>query len=329
MKVLLTGATGYLGAHIQSVLDERGIEFSAVSRAPQDDGRFVMADLLNEEGLAESMKGFTCLIHAAGMVSHAPEDADHVWRIHVEGTRNVLKAAKEAGINRVVYLSTSGTIAVSDDPKCFSTEEDETPFSLIKDWPYYRSKLYAEQLALEASCPEMSVLSLNPTLLLGPGDRSDGESTKSIRMFLDDQLPMAPSGGLSFADVRDVAETVVDALESGAAGERYLLASSNMPFLEFYQKIARIADKPLPMGSVPKRAHKVLKLFPGWKEIGRTVGLELKREDLILASHYWYADSSKAEDQLGWAPRDPLATLEDTVHDIVEKQNSFMPWPDA
>ena len=329
MNVLLTGATGYLGTHVQRVLEEQGIDYAAMSRVPQSEGRYVMADILQPEGLQEAMEGFDCVIHAAGMVSHDPVEADQVWRIHVEGTRNILKAAREAGVKRVVYLSTSGTVAVSEDPKFFASEDAPTPFSLIKEWPYYRSKLYAEQLALDASTEDFEVVSLNPTLLLGPGDRSDGESTKSVRMFLDDQLPVSPSGGLSFADVRDVATTVVDALRNGSGGERYLLTSSNMSFLEFYQKIARIADKPLPMGSVPKKAHKLLGLFPKWKDIGGSVGIDLKREDLILASHYWYTDASKAIDELGWAPRDPLETLEDTVSDIVEKQNSFMPWPEA
>ena len=230
MKVLLTGATGYLGRQICDALREKGVDFTAVSRSPQKEAEFTQANILNPEGLTELCAGHDVLIHSAGLVSHTEEDSQRVWQIHVEGTQNILKAAKEAGIRRVIYLSTSGTIAVHTKDEPVATEDSPSPFPLIKEWPYYRSKLFAEQIALDCNAPDFEVICLNPSLLLGPGDTAEGVSTKPVRMFLDDELPVAPSGGIAFVDVRDVAEMVVNCIQKGTPGARYLLNGANMSF---------------------------------------------------------------------------------------------------
>lgn len=326
MKVLLTGATGYLGRQICDALREKGVDFTAVSRSPQKEAEFTQANILNPEGLTELCAGHDVLIHSAGLVSHTEEDSQRVWQIHVEGTQNILKAAKEAGIRRVIYLSTSGTIAVHTKDEPVATEDSPSPFPLIKEWPYYRSKLFAEQIALDCNAPDFEVICLNPSLLLGPGDTAEGVSTKPVRMFLDDELPVAPSGGIAFVDVRDVAEMVVSCIQKGTPGARYLLNGANMSFLNFYQKIARISDKNPPLLQMPKITRKALGWIPNWKKIGENVGLTLERHDVLLASHFWYVDDSKARKELDWEPRDPLQTLEDTIKEIKDREDTFSPW---
>ena len=95
-----------------------------------------------------------------GLVSHDPEDSDLLWKLHVNGTRNVLESAQRTGISRVIYLSTSGTVAVSKDDQEI-TEQGESPLPIIKEWPYYRSK-FAEDMAFQSA--DMEILSLNPSL---------------------------------------------------------------------------------------------------------------------------------------------------------------------
>ena len=323
-KIFVTGASGFLGQHLLQTLRNRGFEYTALSRTSHDEG-FVCGDILDKESLVSVMKGHKILIHAAGLVSHDPKDSDLLWKLHVDGTKNVFEVAKELGISKVIYLSTSGTVAVSKEEEEIS-ENGVSPLPLIKEWPYYRSKLFAEDIAMSYQSTDMDVISLNPSLLLGPGDRYDGESTKSVRLLLDKQMPMAPSGGLAFVDVRDVVEAILLSLHHGRGGQRYLLNGCNTLFSEYYKRLARIADVPAPLMTMPKQTKGVLGLFPKWKDVGNMLGLDITRYDLLLASHFWYCDCSKARTELHWVPRDPLTTLSDTVHDIQKTQDQYNPW---
>ena len=323
MRIAITGSTGFLGRHVVERLSGNH-ELVCISRSGHapDGCTPKKIDIVNGRGLKAAFSKVDVVVHAAGIVSHELARAEETWAVHVVGTEKVLEAAKSAKVRRVVYLSTSGTLAVSDDPNVVATEAGPVPESIISRWPYYRSKLYAEQVAMSYSTPE--VVCLNPSLLLGPGDTIGGVSTHSVRVFLDHGIPFAPSGGISFVDVRDVASAVERALTHGEAGSRYLLAGANMRFVEFYAKLARITGRSEPLLSMPTVTGKALQWFPQWgKESGISMGIgpSISREDLELASHYWYADSAKATAELNWMPRDPMATLEDTAFDILDRQN--------
>lgn len=329
MNILVTGATGFLGRHLVPRLAEGGHTVRALSRNPHADivgATVVQGDILDPDTLPGVLDGIDLLIHAAGLVSYDPDDARAMWRVHVEGTDNLLAAAKEAGVRRVVYVSTSGTVAISDDMDHVGTEDDPEPLHLIKGWPYYRSKLFAEQRALAHSGPGFPVISLNPSLLLGPGDEADGPSTASVRRFLDDEVPASPPGIISFVDVRDVAEAIVQAIAKGRGGRRYLLAGANLPFKEYYGRLARITDKSPPMAAMPKVTRKLVGWIPGIEKLSALVGAELTQEELDIACHNWSASSDRARDELGWTPRDPLRTLEDTVFDLKAREGELAPW---
>ena len=246
-KILVIGASGYLGQALLTELANRNIEHVGTSRRPLEGSGMIYCDVLDKESIVQAIKttGATHIIHSAGMVSHRPEDAERVWKIHVTGTENVCSVCLDASVERVVYLSTSGTIAVSDDPDNIPDETAESPFSTITQWGYYRSKYFAEQTALEYAQKGLPLICLNPSLLLGSG--KGGESTKSVELFLDDKIPLAPCGGVAFVDVEDVATTTVNALQMGRTGERYLLNGANLTFADYYARIARLADKPAPI----------------------------------------------------------------------------------
>ena len=322
MRIALTGATGYLGRHIvaQLVNNHDLVCISRGGRAPTG-CTAKKIDVVKGRGLKAAFAKADVVVHAAGRVSHAPEQAQEILDVHLNGTRNVLEAAASARVARVILLSTSGTIAVSTKPDAMATESDPVPDALISSWPYYRSKLYAEQLAM--GFEGLDVLSLNPSLLLGPGDELGGASTHAVSVFLDQGIPIAPPGGISFVDVRDVAVMVEAALTQGRPGERYLLASGNMRFVDFYARLARITGRDAPVMAMPQMTRRVLEWFPAWgtgRGIGMGVGPVISRADLELSSHYWYASAAKAEIELGFSPRDPLTTLEDTVSDILTRQ---------
>src|SRR5215472_3925590 len=229
---LVTGATGFLGGHLVRRLLEKGERVAALCRSSEpelaDLGVEVRrGDVLDAASLERAFEGCTAAYHCAGRVSRRPEDTEELQRVHVQGTRNVLAAARRVGVGRVVVASTSGTVAVSEDPQRVATEDDETPLVLVSRWPYYRAKLYAERAALDANCDELEVLSVNPTLLLGPGDERFS-STEDVRLFLCGRIPAVPPGGLSFVDVRDAAEALRLAMARGRPGARYLVGACNL-----------------------------------------------------------------------------------------------------
>ena len=330
MNILFTGASGFLGRHTVPALLAAGHTVRALSRRPEgvtlDGAEVVAGDVLDPGTLAPALEGVDAVIHAAGLVSHSIDDADAMLRLHLTGTENVLDAAKAAGVRRVVYLSTSGTVAVTDDMDAVLDERAPSPLRLVKAWPYYRSKLFAEQAALARDAKGFAVVSLNPSLLLGPGDDAEGQSTAPIRRFLDGEVPASPPGTLSFVDVRDVAAAIVSALTAGRGGRRYLLGGANMPFRELYARLARIADKPVPLANMPALTRRLLPWMPGFDQLSRLAGAELSKEELELACHNWSLDSQRAQDELGWTARDPLRTLEDTVDDIQAREGAFAPW---
>jgi dihydroflavonol-4-reductase len=326
-RYLVTGATGFLGRHLVAQLLEAGHDVVALVRTPGGslDARIqqVAGDVLDRASIDRAAAGCAGVFHCAGKVSRKPEDAEELQLIHVTGTRNVLDACIAAGVRRAVVASTSGVVAVSDDPGKISTEDDETPIGLVSRWPYYRSKLFAEQTAFErsgASLPDGSlfeVVCVNPTLLLGPGD-VNGSSTDDVRLFLERRIPAIPPGGLSYVDVRDAAEGMRLAMDRGAPGKRYLLGACNLTMREFFARLERVSGVRGPLIPMP-RATEIAKTGAEILErLGARLGLSLPVDpvSLDMAHHTWYLDASRAERELGWTPRDPTETLADTVADL-------------
>jgi len=319
VRVFLTGGSGYLGRRIVErlgpqhelvalCLDEG--EVSALQGYPV--AETLQGNVLDPESLQPLVAGCDAGIHAAGGVNHDPAEARFTWEVHVRGTEHVLDAAAQAGVRRVVHVSSSGTIAISEDADHIANEGAARPHGLAKDLPYYRAKLYAEDAALERNAEGFEVVIVNPALLLGPGDTL-GVSTRPVWTFLEYGLPAVPPGGLSFVDVRDAAEGIALALERGEAGRRYLLGGANMTFEAFYQRLARIADQAEPALRMPRFTRRMLGWFPDVGREGFPLAAHVDRFDIDLACLYWYVDSRRARAELGWSSRDPLQTLEDTV----------------
>jgi dihydroflavonol-4-reductase len=319
-RYLVTGATGFLGRHLTDVLLSGGHEVVALCRRPLDlapNGVTVqIGDVLDANSVREAAAGCDGLFHCAGRVSRRPEDAEALFRVHVEGTKITLDAAQAAGVPRAVVASTSGTIAVSREPKALD-EAAPSPQALVARWPYYRSKLYAERAALDRNRAGFAVVSVNPSLLLGPGDET-GSSTGDVLKFLEQRVPVIPAGGLSFVDARDAAAAMMSAMERGRAGARYLLGAINLTFEAFFARLERISGVKGPA----LRAPKSLLLAQAGAEIFARLSKRIRVENPIdrvsaeMSQHYWYVDAKKATAELGFSPRDPSDTLHDTIEDL-------------
>jgi dihydroflavonol-4-reductase len=319
-KYLVTGATGFLGAHLVRALAAHGHEVVAFSR---EGG----GDVLDPQSVRASAAGCHGAFHCAGKVSRKLADAEELYRLHVEGTKNVLDACARENVPRVVVASTSGTVAVSETPGRVATEQDPAPIGLLSRWPYYRAKLFGERAALERSRPGFDVVSVNPSLLLGPGDVR-GSSTGDVRLFLEGAIPLVSAGGLSFVDVRDAAEAMRLAMELGRAGERYLVGACNWTVRDFFARLARVSGVAAPIVPMP-RSREVARVGAKWmQELGSRLGMGTSIDPVSaeMAQCFWYLDAGKAQRELGWSARDPNETLYETVEDLRARG---VVWPTA
>jgi len=320
-EILVTGASGFLGHHVVDALLAAGYRVRALNRSTDRrlEGHgveLVRGSILDGATVESAVKGCAAVIHVAGKVSRDRRDAAELRELHVVGTRRVLEAVQRAGVTRVVYVSSSGTIACSRDAQHIATEDDPYPLEVTRTWPYYATKIEAEREALTLSRQlGLELVCLNPSLLLGPGD-ARLSSTDDVLKLLRRQLPALPSGGTNFVDVRDVAATTAAALDRGRAGERYLLGALNCSLRQFFTRVAELGHVTaprLPLPDTPTRwmAYALQPLFRMLKKDN-----PLDPVSIEMSQVYWYFDSAKARRELGFVPRHPDDTLRDTIADL-------------
>ena len=327
MKTLVTGGTGFLGSHLVSGLARssrgaaRDVRVLVQSTPPawlRDLGvEICPGSVMKADDVARALDGVERVYHLAGMVSHKPTDGHRMYAVHVDGTRLLCEAAVKSGTKRIVMSSTSGTIAASTRADEMPDEDSAAPLELIARWPYYTSKLYQEEAARRVCGDRVELVTVNPSLLLGPGD-DRLSSTRPVLQFLSREILMIPPGGLNFVDARDVAALLPVVMDRGTSGERYLVGGYNWTFEEFFGRLERLTKVSAPKlksrGPLPLLATRAqAALYRHW---GRRVPVE--PQSVEMAEHFWYFDSGKAARELGFEPRDATDTLFDTVKYIRE-----------
>jgi dihydroflavonol-4-reductase len=323
---LVTGGTGFLGTHLLQLLAGEGeaakrVRVLAHSATPAWlralGVEIVDGSVTSPEEVKRALDGVTEVYHLAGLVSHLPADAHKMYAVHVDGTRVLCEAAARAGVRRIVMASTSGTIAVSRRADDLGDEEAPTPIDLVARWPYYASKYYQEETARRACGDKVELVTLNPSLLLGPGD-DRLSSTRPVLQFLARDIALMPAGGLNVVDARDVAALMPVAMARGTAGARYLVGAVNWTFAELFGRLERLTKISAPRlkltGDLPFLASRAQAAL--YRKLGRKVPVE--PQSVEMAQYFWYFDSGKAARELGFQPRDPADTLRDTVNYIRE-----------
>lgn len=321
-SIFVTGSTGFLGKHLVEQLKRQEptarIRLLARGPTPWDHDaqvEVVRGDITSRPDVLRAAEGAAESYHLAGVVSRRPQDAELLYRTHIEGTRNVCEAALEHGTRKVVVVSSSGTIAVSREP-AIHNENSGYKNEVVAEWPYYLSKIFAEKLALGYFArAKLPVVVASPSLLLGPGDERLS-STGDVALFLQGQIMAVPLGGLNLVDARDVAGGLIELMRAGRPGERYLLGGPNWTFREMLDRLATVsqarAPKLQPSLTVSRWSAEILRrLYP-------LASREFKLDDasIKMSACFWYCDSSKARTELGFNPRDPVETLKDTVDDL-------------
>jgi len=321
MKILVTGATGFLGTQLTPRLAAAGNHVRAIARTRPSGFptavEFIQGDLTQPDSVRRAVQGVQVIYHLAGLVSFNPKDGRKMYELHVDSTQQLLKAANEAGTERIILASSSGTIAVSKDER-IGTEADDYPIEVVGRWPYYLSKIYQEKLALQfCRAHSIPLVVLNPGLFLGPGD-DRLSSTWIVSKFLNQDIPAMPSGGLAFVDVRDAADAFVQALRRGEPYGRHLMGV-NMSFKEFFGRLERMTGVAAPKLRLPHKLNVLgTRLLERWAEL-RGTEASIDHHSVEIGEHFFYLDSSKAERELRFKARDPHETLYDTVQDIRSK----------
>lgn len=317
-QILITGGTGFLGTHVVRQFLDAGethlkVLASSVPDWMKDAGvKAVEGSVTDRDDLTKACKNVSSVLHLAGKVSRSNADAVAMNKVHLEGTRMLCDAAKEAGVTAMILASSSGTIAVSETDEV-ADENWPQPVDTITQWAYYASKYYQERAAVQNFSGDGRRLTiLNPSLLLGPGD-DRLSSTKIILDFLGRKIPYTPGGGLNFVDARDAASAFVAALDRGRDGEKYLLGGENMTFQHFFGRLERLSGVAAPAVRLPKSlavagSSLISSVFKNW---GKASPIEVS--EVEQAEYFWYFDSQKATDELGFEPRDPQITLQETI----------------
>lgn len=254
MRALVTGAAGFIGAHVVHALVAAGAEVRAFDRdAPADlpaGAEPVVGDLLDVDAVRAAMDGCDAVFHLAAVYSFARADAELMHAVNVEGSRILLDAAARGTVRpRVVYTSSCATCGpVRGRP---ATEEDAPPAYEL-GVPYKRTKIEGERLALAAAGEGHDVVVVNPTTPIGAGDRRPTPTGKMIADVAGGRARGYLAGSvLNVVAVGDVAAGHLRAHERGRAGRRYLLGGENLPMREVFATAARAAGRPAPRLAVP------------------------------------------------------------------------------
>jgi nucleoside-diphosphate-sugar epimerase len=312
MRVLVTGATGFVGSHILRQLVDAGHTVRALVRrevrAPQPSVEYVRGDILDFASLKAAATGCEAVIHAAAELSFRPRDFVRQREVNVQGTRNAVEAAREAGVRRFVH--TSSVSAIGRSGANGVTDEDAR-----YDWPfgfhYNETKRDAEEIVRHAR--DLETVCLNPTMVFGPEEvyRRWLPLFKLVRWGL---ARVAPPGGFTVCDVRDVAAAHVSALTRGKPGARYILGGPHLAFIELLEILARLLEGGAPFARVPAMVIRVAAIpLVALEDLGLLESLPASpRYYPYLVGHPQYV-SDRAIAELGYRVRLAEETLGDTV----------------
>lgn len=307
VRALVTGANGFVGAHVARALLERGREVRAMARGASDlralaaiDCEIVIGDLRDPDSVARAVAGCAEVYHVAADYRLWAPDPAPMYAANVGGTRNVIAAAGRAGVGRVVYTSTVGALGIGAD----GIGREDTPVSLgDMIGPYKRSKFIAEQAALEAARAGAPVVIVNPSTPIGALDFKPTPTGRIIVDFLNRRIPAYVATGLNLVCVEDVARGHVLAAERGRVGEKYILGGENLTLEALLARLGRIAGLPAPRIRVPWALAYGFAL--GAEAIARTITHRAPRASVVevrMARKKMFFDSSKAHAELGYTP---------------------------
>lgn len=319
MRVLLTGASGFVGSAVLRQLLERGHEVRALVRPTSSrsnlmglDVDAVEGDLLDPASLSRAGQGCRVFFHVAADYRLWARNPGLLRRTNVEGTRNAMNAAIENRVDRFVYTSSVATLGLHPDGQPANEETPSGIESMIG--PYKQSKFEAEALVTAwVRDGRLDAVIVNPSTPVGPRDIKPTPTGRLVRDAATGHMPAYVDTGLNIVHVDDVARGHLQALEHGRTGERYILGGDNRALRDLLEDVARCAHRSPPKLRLPLRPLWPLALAAeAW---GQMMGREprLTRDALAMARKKMYFSSAKAESELGYVHRPSLVAIQDAV----------------
>ncbi len=331
MLSLVTGATGFIGSHVARLLEQRGEKIRLLVRAGsrQDNiarldpslTEIICGDLKDSKSLIEAARGCDRLYHVAADYRLWARDPQELYKSNVDGTRSLLQAALDAGVERVVYTSTVGALGI---PKDGTPGNEDTPVSLDNMiGNYKRSKYLAEIEAASFVEKGLSVVIVNPSTPVGEMDIKPTPTGQIILDFLNRRLPAFVDTGLNLVDVRDVAQGIILAGDNGKPGRRYILGNQNLSMQQMMQMLDEITGLSAPKIRLPYAA--------AWLAVGienlvvdKILHIEPAHpfEGVQMAKYKMFFDASRAVQELGL----PQSSVSEALSRAVEwfKTNGYV-----
>ena len=318
MKVLVTGATGFVGGAVARALVHRGIEVRVMARAGADLQNLqglaverVEGDLRDQPSLRHALTGCRQLYHVAAHYALWAKDPSIFYDVNVTGTKSLLEAARDVGTERIVYCSTIGAIGI---PPAGGLGTEETPVVFEQMAGHYkRSKYLAEQEVLKFAKAGLPVVIVNPSAPVGIGDVKPTPTGQVIVDFMKGRMPAYIETGMNIVDVDDVATGHLLAMEKGRIGERYILGSANLMLREVLEILSRLTGVKAPTIKLPRVAILPLAYLNQWMANFTGQPPRIPLEGVKMAKYKMHYDCSKAIRELGFPQTPPDVALEKAV----------------
>jgi dihydroflavonol-4-reductase len=318
VKALVTGATGFVGAAVARALAGAGWQVRVLVREGSDRSNLrqlpleiAVGDLTVAASLDAALAECAALFHVAADYRLGARDSAQLYRTNVEGTRNLLNAARRAGVEKIVYTSSVATMGLPADG---SAGDENTPVALSNMIGHYkRSKYLAEQLVLESARAGTPVVIVNPSTPVGPGDVKPTPTGQLVRDAAAGRMPAYVDTGLNIVHVDDVAAGHLLAFQRGQVGERYILGGEDMTLREILTHIAGIVGRRPPRVRLPYAAVlPIAYLAEAYAKVSGRSG-RVTLEGVRMSRKRMFFSSAKAVRELGYRWRPPIQAFEDAV----------------
>ncbi|WP_347988963.1 hopanoid-associated sugar epimerase [Methylomonas sp. AM2-LC] len=316
----LTGSTGFIGAAVARLLIAKGHNLRVLTRANNDrrnikglDVEIIEGDLAKPESYSHALQDCNYLFHVAADYRIWVPDANAMHRVNVEGSRALMLAALDAGVERIVYTSSVATLGLHKN----GTPATENTVSTVSDMVgiYKQSKFLAEAEVRKLITDEkLPAIIVNPSSPIGPRDIKPTPTGRIIVDSIKGRIPAYVDTGLNIVHVDDVANGHWLAFERGQIGQRYILGGENLSLCDILGIIAEIENRPAPRIKLPCKA--ILPLAFGMELAARLTGREpmISRDALSMAKNKMFFNSTKAELELGYSARPAREAIHDAIN---------------
>lgn len=317
MKVIVTGANGFLGAWLTRRLLSEGHEVSALVRKSSDlselagvEPTYVYGDVTDKESLRSAFANQQVVFHLAGVVAYRESDFPLLQKVNVQGTQNVVDICTELKTDQLLHVSSVVAIGASTTPVLLNENSFYNVGHL--NMGYFETKKQAEEIVRHAvSAGKIRAVCVNPSTIYGSGDAKKGSRKTQVKVARGKFL-FYTAGGVNVVAVEDVVEGILLALKNGRNGERYILAGENFSIKSLFEMISGFAGVKAPPLYMPTPILKAIG-FAGDILEPHGINLGVSRINALTASMFHWFDSTKAQMELGFKPRPSKIAIENSV----------------